>query len=514
MLYTGLTILAGLSILLLNYRQHDLFARRQSRLLLVGIMAATLPALFLSFIPQYFFNRPGIPFEWTFPTAVILPLTYIYAMRAGNLGQFDLFLNRSLVYGIVWLIGAGGYLLLYQVLSPVLSGGIILLILLILSDPLRRIASHQVDQLFYGGWYDYRTLVQTASAQLSRAQSLSELTEQLLYVARAMRFHEMVVIWWHGQDRDPLVTSQGLTLALDSDLLAQLPTLLANEHLKSIIVKDKILLVLPVLNRGIMLLGERRGEMALDESDHDILRTIREQASVAAAHITRLEEVAAIRDELIERQRRLTDTRESERLHLAQEIHDGPLQELYGLRFQLSTWETGTLPQTIDIRLQHISDTLRMICSELRPPVLAAFGLELALDAYLDPFRQQYPHVCFTLDLELDYALDERVQMMAFRVVQEGVNNALKHADPRYITIRARTREIADRLTLSLSIEDDGQGFPQPVAVHLRDAVRSGHLGLLGMTERVQAVGGTLVFHSAPGSGTSIQAEVELKKNG
>jgi signal transduction histidine kinase len=500
MLYAGLTMLMALAVLLLNYRQHDQAARRQSRVLLVGIFASTIPTLALSYIPFYFFNQSGIEFSLTFPATVILPVTYVYVMRAGNLGRFDLFLNRSLVYGIMWIIGLGGYLVFYHVLTPTWSGGIVLLILLILSDPLRHLVGRVVDRIFYGGWYDYRTLVRAASTQLSQTHTWADLTNRLLNVAREMRFREIAVIWWHDATFSAPFETHGLAISP-----AFIATLRKCTTLQIVPHGNRILLALPIPGYGVMIFGERRGELPLDSNDNDILRTVAEQAAIAAAHIARLEEVAAMRDELVERQRRLTDSREAERLRLAQEIHDGPLQELYGLRFQLSSWGENTAPERIDAHLQTVSDTLRAICTELRPPLLAAFGLPLALRAYVDSLPRL---PCVMLDANILDPLDERIQLVVYRIVQEAVNNALKHADATHVSIGIHTCQRSERILLSLCIQDDGKGFPQPVALHLRESVRRGHLGLLGMTERVQAVGGTLAIHSDAGQGTSIQVEI------
>jgi len=85
--------------------------------------------------------------------------------------------------------------------------------------------------------------------------------------------------------------------------------------------------------------------------------------------------------ELAEAHRRLTESREAERLHLAQELHDGPMQDLYGVRFQLKELVEALYNQVhlarldeVQATLQHVIQTLRAICGELRPPALAPFG--------------------------------------------------------------------------------------------------------------------------------------------
>jgi protein-histidine pros-kinase len=93
----------------------------------------------------------------------------------------------------------------------------------------------------------------------------------------------------------------------------------------------------------------------------------------------------------------------------------------------------------------------------------------------------------------------------AFRIVQEAVNNTLRHASARGITVSVRT----DSKRLLLSVRDDGSGFDVPEA--LKRAATGRHLGLLGMRERVEALGGRLEIESTPGHGTEIRASVPLE---
>ena len=99
------------------------------------------------------------------------------------------------------------------------------------------------------------------------------------------------------------------------------------------------------------------------------------------------------------------------------------------------------------------------------------------------------------------------MNVTVFRLVQEAVNNALRHAQAR--KIRVTLRDAAE--TLLLIVEDDGIGFDRE-AVALR-AKRGEHLGLLGMTERARSAGGTIVLDSRPGSGSRIEVRIPLESD-
>src|SRR6185295_2309441 len=119
---------------------------------------------------------------------------------------------------------------------------------------------------------------------------------------------------------------------------------------------------LPLVNggmvRGVLVMGERQGEVFLDKEDHDILSTLAGQATVTAVNVAlleslriRLAEMERIQEDLAESQKRLADGREAERLHLAQELHDGPVQELYGVLFELGALSKIPYDETIQPRL-------------------------------------------------------------------------------------------------------------------------------------------------------------------
>lgn len=214
--------------------------------------------------------------------------------------------------------------------------------------------------------------------------------------------------------------------------------------------------------------------------------------------------------ELAEVQFRLMESREAERLHLAQELHDGPLQDLHSMGFRLSDLETAlpdeaSLGQMVAIRvtLQQVTQTLRSICGDLRPPALAPFGLEKAIRSHAEQFQKAHPELTIRLELMPDgQTLPEQMRFALFRIYQQALTNVQQHAGASQVVVG---------LTLGpdqviLAIEDNGRGFKQPI--RRIELARQGHLGLVGAAERAEAIGGRLEIISAPGQGTAIQAIV------
>ncbi|MGE5071827.1 MAG: PAS domain-containing sensor histidine kinase, partial [Anaerolineae bacterium] len=200
---------------------------------------------------------------------------------------------------------------------------------------------------------------------------------------------------------------------------------------------------------------------------------------------------------------------EMERLRLAQELHDAPLQELYAVIYRLEELRSHAEPasaQMLEEVIENIQKTLsslRATASELRPPALSRFGLEKAARSYIQDFCDKHPAIQVRYALARDgQLLPEEVRLVLFRVMQESLANVLRHSG----ATEANVRFNFDAEEARIEVEDNGRGFQIPETwVGL---VRAGHYGLAGMGERVSAAGGTLRVESKPGRGTVIRVVV------
>jgi signal transduction histidine kinase len=206
-------------------------------------------------------------------------------------------------------------------------------------------------------------------------------------------------------------------------------------------------------------------------------------------------------------QHRLLDSEENERQRLAQELHDGPLQELHSLDFKLvalarGVADDGQQTQLTEMRstLRHLARHLRTICQDLRPPALTPFGLSVVIRSYAEAFQVEHPELIVTLDLEEDgQRLSERVRLALYRIFQQGLRNVAQHAEATHVLISLRL----DDQNATLCIEDDGKGFCAPD--DWLSMVEQGKYGLLGCVERAGAVGGHVSIRSEPQDGVQLQ---------
>ncbi|MCP3977881.1 MAG: hypothetical protein GY716_00930 [bacterium] len=220
-------------------------------------------------------------------------------------------------------------------------------------------------------------------------------------------------------------------------------------------------------------------------------------------------------DETYQRLRRLTrrleHAKEEERRFIARELHDELGQALSAAKITLQRLSRklttpGDARLTTDAieLINGLISRVRELSLDLRPPLLDELGFMPALRGYAEGQSQRTGlRIRVVAEPEPD-AMDPDVATAAFRVVQEALTNVVRHAGARNVEIGVDCGDERVRL----SIRDDGAGFDLDQA--LEAAVRGRHLGLLGMRERVEALGGVLVVDSAPGRGTAITAELPL----
>ena len=229
---------------------------------------------------------------------------------------------------------------------------------------------------------------------------------------------------------------------------------------------------------------------------------IRHVESGARATREALHQLAALHD-------RLEAAKENERRFLAHELHDEFGQILTALKLRIRVVGSAEPEEALAL-VDDLIARVRKISVGLRPPLLDDVGLVPALRAYL---HGQAAASGVSIDLTADPASDDAggdgrlspdLEIVCFRVVQESITNVLRHASAHRIDVRVVRRP----QTISISILDDGRGFDAAGA--LGRAAADGHLGVVGMRERVRGRGGTFTLDSRPGAGTRVTAELPV----
>ena len=224
--------------------------------------------------------------------------------------------------------------------------------------------------------------------------------------------------------------------------------------------------------------------------------------AAAASAATALATVLSVTEERLRQSLMAT---ERERARWARELHDSILQGLGSRRVALSSaLKSGDVARLTDAVEEAIGDIsrdveeLRALISELRPATLDQLGLTAALEDLVERFEHA-TEVDFDADLEVEAErVDSELETVVYRLVQEALNNVVKHSGAG----RARLQVRSDEARLAVLVSDDGKGFDP--------TDDTSGFGLAGMRERIELVGGELQIESREGAGTRILASVPL----
>lgn len=266
----------------------------------------------------------------------------------------------------------------------------------------------------------------------------------------------------------------------------------------------------PLLFSGIEIGKINFLSIHLDFFLDDRVQLIQSYANLSAVAIqnTRLfEQIQRSNSQLHALSQRLLTTQEEERLHLSRELHDESGQLLSALSVKLGLLDRDVnFPEKSEQHIKELKQTaneiqenLHKLAVDLRPASLDHLGLVDALRQFIEDFSRQYE---IKMEFEAvgmeDSRLPNEVETALFRIVQESLTNVALHAQASQVDVLVSR---INKHVVAL-VEDDGVGFipTNPSIEH--------HLGLFGMRERIEMLGGSFAIESSSGKGTTVRAEV------
>jgi two-component system sensor histidine kinase ComP len=532
--------------------------QRQLRLILLGTGLGFMPVLAFSLIPDLL-GFAFAPYPLTMFFLIVIPLIYWYASTRFDLLRADLILNRSLIYLSVFIILGWVYFLSLRLIKQFLPDfmssqqliGILLLAMAgMMVIPLRDLSQRVINSAFYGGWYDYRSVVSDVSRGLTGKLDWRKLENLLLeHATNALWIRSAALLLPESHTSRRLVGRQRgalfvdpvcLSLEMDGSLARYLCQVhrpierfwLQQEMKQKDLGPSESMLLdnetirwwVPMVNEsnlvGLLLLSTRTGDEWFDVDDLRILGTLGDQAALAIKNIllvetlhSKLKEIESNHRVLEQLHQRVLTGREQERKRLARELHDRPVQQLIAFRYQLGECVTQIddlgLRRTLDELRDEVSgltNELRRLCWELRPPLLDTFGLASAIRAYSEETGKRYGlKVQLVLDDDRQWQLQEEVAICLFRVYQEALSNVIKHANASQVVIQL----YREGSRIMIEIKDDGAGFTVPDSIDQLAA--QGQFGLLGIRERVEFLKGGVELTSQPNHGTILRIRLPIR---
>ncbi|MCX5645917.1 MAG: sensor histidine kinase [Phycisphaerae bacterium] len=264
-------------------------------------------------------------------------------------------------------------------------------------------------------------------------------------------------------------------------------------------------------------LRRRTGELAV--KNRQLKKKILRRRAVAEAlrkskqHCSLLlEQSHHMQEQLRRLSRQILSAHEEERRRISRDLHDEVAQVLTGVNLHLATLKKEATTNTKDVK-RKIAHTQRLVerslnvvhrfVGQLRPPALDVLGLIPALHYYLKDFAKQTGlsvHFTGSTCVKTGQS-DSAKRTVLYRVAQESLTNVARHAHASLVNVSIQKL----RGVIRMEVKDNGKSF------QVQDASPTGRnkgLGLLGMRERVEMVGGRFTVESAPGEGTTIRAEI------
>jgi len=485
------TLLAGTAAQVHRYRRvSSPEGRQQTKWVVFGITAAIsvqvgsilltspftgagLPALLYSVA-----NLTVVNFAY-----LLIPLAIGVAILRYRLWDIDLVINRTLVYGALTASIIGLYVLVVGGLGALLQArGNLLVSLLatglvaVLFAPLRDRLQRSVNRLMYGERDDPYAVISRLGERLEATLAPESVLPVVARTVReALKLPYAAIALGAGKEA---------TVAAESGSPVDAP------------------LRLPLVYRGVtdgeLLLGSRAGEEGFSPADRRLLDDLARQAGVAV-HAVRLT------SDLQRSRERLVAAREEERRRLRRDLHDGLGPTLGSLPLRLDV--AGDLMESdpdaarellrgLKSQARDAVADIRRLVYALRPPALDDLGLSGALREAAARHGANGLRVSARVPEDLP-PLPAAVEVAAYRIAQEALNNVARHAAASECVVRL----FLDGKTLRLEIEDDGRGI---------GAERGHGVGLHSMRERAAELGGECVVEPVPEGGARVRASLPL----
>ncbi len=501
----------------------------------------------------------GLP--WVHVGALFSACILAYAVMKHELVSMNSVLRRGLGWVSLLAIGTGAYLLVFFLAN--LLGGFelkaITLALATLSAAvvallvywLRPIFLGMVDQLFYRKTYSYRQALLSFSSKMGNIINLNELADEMLStIVKALRTPQAKLLFedissgdfttqftypkvkakLRGEPRfnldNPIVAwLEKATSPLDLkqiDSIPQFKGLWQTEREK--LVASNLELLYPIKSRGkligILALGKKQSKALYSQEDIELVMSLASQAGIMIENAKMLD---SLKKQQLQMERLLAEAihaQEEERQRISGDLHDSVAQWLAGASYRAQTvdallsgsdsdearGELAAMESTIDKSLKE----LRRVLTGLRPPALDELGLSHALRQSLEELKTDGMD-CHFSEVGTPVRLPSNAEITVYRAVQEALTNIRKHASATRVNLRLQFQ--TDKLLVE--VRDNGKGFDLSHTLDSATSVR--HMGLLGMKQRAEMLGGGIRIKTSEGDGTAIilslpiQPQVEEK---
>jgi signal transduction histidine kinase len=500
----------------------DRMARRETRralsLMLIGVVVGLMPFSVLGLGAYLVGFGYLVPPHLGILTIAVLPIVIAAAVLSRQFIRIDRLVRRGLVALSVWVAlvavygsvfalvrrgAAAGDLLAGVLNSPAVEIALVAATFPVIVARLRA----AIEQRLFRDVYDYKGTLQQMGDEIVRLDGVGTIANHVLsrlgatldlqWASIDLTGDRVAQFRWQRAMRDGGTLLPGTTMVPDG----------APQMLEVPLMADGI----PI---GTFNVGPKRGDLELLPDDVALVSTVATVVATALSTALLVERLEAQLITLEDREQALTAlsaqlmrVQEEERRRLALDLHDESLQRALLLARELRD-EPPSLNRGRHLQMvEDLTISLRAVCAGLRPAGLDDFGLVSGLERLVNDVRAR-GEVEVTLTVQthdgtLLGRFDSDQELALYRVVQEALNNTLKHAGATRVAVSVEAEETRLRVT----VVDDGVGLSN--RAQPGDTVS--RVGITGMGERLRPFGGTVVVQPAPGRGTIVIAETQVR---
>ncbi len=540
---------AGIVLLIKKYRgSTDPIDRNRTIYLMAGWCTIILFG-YSNLIPAL----AGIPLDHigSLVNAVIIA----YAIRRYHLLDIKLVIRKGLIYSSLTIFLTVLYMLLLFALqmffhsrfgysSLALAAGFAFLAAM-LFNPIRNRFQKWIDQLFYRETYDYRQMLLSFSSKISNVLDLGELAQSILEpIVKAMHVKRAALLFpeIEGGDFNTRFVQQAtkeepfakLKFSNDSpianwlasegkafrreliDIIPQFKGLWAVERIALNALGVELLCPIRSKSKliGILALGKKESDSPYSNEEADLLMTMANEAAIAVENARMLDSLKSQQLQVEQLLAQVVLAQEEERNRISIDLHDSVAQWLVAASYGIQTFDQALERDKADKAREELAamestitkslKELRRVVVGLRPPALDELGLTPALKKSLEELKTEGIESKFT-EAGTPFRLPSSMEIAIYRIAQEALSNIRKHAGATIVNLHLQFQE--DRLLVE--IRDNGRGFN--LSQTLSSAISVGHLGLLGMRQRVEMLGGDIRIKTREGKGTTITLSLPIQ---
>jgi len=547
---SGFFMLAAIVRLVRHYRgSTDPAARNRVVYLLLGLIAFTILGL-SDLVPAL------LKYPIDYVGGVVNALIISYVILRYQLLDIKFVVRKGLVYSSLTIFLTALYLLglfLLQIFfqswigySSLALVAVFALVVAVLFNPLRTFFQKWIDRIFYRETYDYRQVLLHLSDRISNVLDLGELAQSMLAPVVKNLHAKRAALLFPEIDSGDFNTqfvqqatkeepSTKLRLTKDNPVVTWLATngkTLRRERVdiepqfKGMWEAERVALdtlglelFCPIRSKGnligILAVAEKQSGSPYSDEEVDLLMTMANEVAVAVENARMLDSLKTQQLRVRQLLTQAITAQEEERKRISVDLHDSVAQWLAAASYRAQTYsalisghdnndeaqsELAAMESTIDKSLKE----LRRVVTGLRPPALDELGLNHALRQSLEDLKGD-GIVCQFTEVGTPVRLPSSVEIAVYRLVQEALTNVRKHANANKVNLRLQFQ--ADRLLVE--VHDNGSGFD--LSQTLGSAVSVGHVGLLGMKQRVETLGGDIKIKTRKGTGTTISLSLPLQ---